>query len=75
LKTTICNEIAKANELNINEVHEKLIDSWLPGAEQKTVYIDPNTTFEFGEIAGGDQGDPENDLIMPIPYMEPSISR
>lgn len=74
LKMKICNEIATANESDINEVHEKLIDIWLPGAEQSQVYSDPNATFEFGDVAGVSDHT-EQDLILSIPYMDSSISR
>lgn len=70
----ICEEIAQANESDLNEVNEKLINIWLPGVEQPVIYSDPNATFEFGEVVGPSDN-VEKELVISIPYMDPSISR
>jgi len=70
----ICEDIATANESDINEVHEKLINIWLPGAEQSITYSDPNATLDFGDMVESSDN-AEKDLIIAIPYLDPTISR
>lgn len=71
----ISNEIAEANNSDVNEVHEKLINIWLPGSEQHVTHVDPNQTFDFGEAVLPSTDEADKDIIVEIPYMDSSISR
>lgn len=71
----ICQQIAEANSGDINKAYTSLIEQWLPGSEQPVVYSDPNATLEFGETIAHMAEDPDKELVLPIPYMDSSITR
>lgn len=71
----ICEAIGEANQADIIKAYDSLIDQWLPGSEQTTVYSDPNATLDFGTCMTPLNDESDKELVLPINYMDASITR
>jgi len=74
----IVEQIASTSGVQLGEVFDELVNSWLPGAElAEVVHSDPDATIDFTATATSttQSGASDSELVVPVLYSDPKISR